>query len=132
MIGVGILDGDYAICLQRMEATSGQIVVVLEDTGAGQMEPSLAFYYRRGNGPMLRSAHPNYPEIHMTDAHHIAGIMVGLIRQGAPDYKIYRDFLAIAGYEEWKEVVQVAQIAGIKPERLKAHVEMLVEMGKKL
>lgn len=130
MIGVGILKGDYAICLKRETATSGQIVVVLEDKSAEYIETKLMFYYRRGNGPTLRPANPNYPEIHMTDNHHIVGIMVALIRQEVPGYQTYRDYLAIAGHDEWKEVIEAASLAGIKPGRLKSHVDMLIEMGK--
>lgn len=131
MIGVGILEGDYVICKQSQTASSGQIVVALRDEGSVSEATLKYFYDSNGSGPVLRAANPNYAAIHMNKGYRIAGVMVALIREEAPGQNIYRDYLMVSGHEEWTGVIELSNEAGIKPAHLKAHVDMLIEMGKR-
>ena len=67
----------------------------------------------------------------MNKGYRIAGVMVALIREEAPGQNIYRDYLMVSGHEEWTDVIELSNEAGIKPAHLKAHVDMLIEMGKR-
>lgn len=131
MIGAGILDGDLAICKAVEAAQSGQIVVALRDVATDFSEATLKYYYDvNGDGPVLRPANPQHQEIPMKEGYRIAGILVALIREEAPCYQVYRNYLADNDSDEWTEVIEMASSAGIKPQHLKAHVDMLIEMGK--
>lgn len=128
MIGVGILNGDLIICKETQAAQSGQIVVALHDQATGFSEATLKYFYDNGNGPVLRAANPYYIDINMTEGYRIVGVMVAMIREEAPGYQIYKEFLATDDSDEWTEVVEEATTAGIKPERLTSFIRMLKEM----
>lgn len=107
-------------------------MVVLRDKATGFSEATIKYYFdANGNGQVLRPANPRYAEMNMKDGYRIAGVMVALVRSDAPGYQFYKDYLAVNDSEEWTEVIELASAAGIKPQHLKAHVDMLIEMGKK-
>lgn len=132
MIGSGILEGDYAICRESQEANSGQIVVAIKDVHDGFAEATLKYYYNNGKGPVLRPANPNYSELLMSDGYRIKGVMVALVRQDAPGYQVYRDYLTISGQEEWTEVIELASEAGLKVNQVKEILAGQIEIAKKL
>jgi len=134
MIGAGILDGDYAVCRESQEANSGQIVVAIKDIDTGYSEATLKYYYNNGNGygPLLRPANPNYSELSMSDGYRIAGVMVALVRQDAPGYQVYKDYLAVNDSEEWTEVIELATEAGLKVNQVKEILSGQIEIAKKL
>lgn len=129
MIGVGILDGDLAICQETTVPQSGQIIVALRDEGAIS-EASLRFYMNGNGHPYLRAANPAYTNIDYEDGYRTAGTMVALVRKEAPGYHIYKNYISIPGYDEWTEVFELAASTGIKPQRMKSFIEMIKEMGK--
>lgn len=129
MIGAGILEGDYAICRENEEPQAGRIIVALHDEGSTRT--ATLKYYFTGNGqPKLRAANPSFSDIDYAIGYKCAGHMVALIREDAPGYQTYKDYLTIAGHEEWTEVIEKATAAGIKPEHIMAYVEMMVGIGK--
>lgn len=128
MVGVGILDGDLAVCKETQVAFSGQIVVALHDTATGFSEATLKYFFDNGKGPVLRAANPDYKDIDITEGYRIAGVMVGLIREGSPSYQTYRDFLAVSAYEEWTEVLEKAIGYGITPQQLSVTLDMQRQM----
>ncbi len=129
MIGAGILDGDYAICHLSDSPQTGQIILVLKDEGSIS-EAALKYYFSSGL-PKLKSANPTSEELDFTRGYRCVGIMTGLIRQDAPAYQTCQKSLAGADYDGWMKVIEKSSAAGIKPEHLSAHVDMLIEMGKR-
>lgn len=133
MVGVGILDGDLAVCKETQVAFSGQIVVALHDTATGFSEATLKFFYQNGNAPpMLRAANPSYPDIDMREGYRIAGVMVALIRREAPSYQIYKEFLAIKDHDEWIQAIETALGKGITPKDIIYMVEMQARISEKM
>lgn len=130
MIGAGILDGDYAICRESDIPQIGQIVVALRDEGSIS-EATLKFYANGNGNPKLRAANPNYADIDYTDGYRTAGHMVALIRNETPGYHVYKDYITIANYEDWTEVIESAVAAGMKVEHVKEIVSAQIEIAKK-
>ncbi len=130
MIGAGILDGDLAICREAAVPENGQIIVTLHDEGS--LSEAILKFYMNGNGnPVLRAANPAFVDIDYRDGYRTAGVMLALVRKDAPGYQVYKDYIAVPGYDDWTRVIEKATGAGIKPEHLNSHVDMLIEMGKK-
>ena len=132
MIGAGILDGDYAICKEAQIAISGQITVALRDLSTGTSEATLKYFFDNGNGPVLRAANPSYEDIAMTEGCRIAGVMVGLVREGAAGYHIYKNFLAANDSEDWTEVIELATSAGLKANQIKEIIAAQIDLAKRL
>jgi len=131
MIGAGILDGDLAICREAAVPENGQIIVTVHDKGS--LSEAILKFYMNGNGnPVLRAANPNCADIDYTDGYRTAGIMVALVRKEIPKYQTYKNYIAVPGYEEWAGAIEKAVGAGIKPEHLCSHVDMLIDIGKKI
>lgn len=121
MIGVGLLDGDYAICRKQQTAYSGDIVVALNDITEGYSEATLKFYFNEDNeGPVLRAANPNFKDIPLDGDYRIAGVLVAVLRKGAPAYRVYNSYLAARDINKkrWDPVIEKAFHLGIKPEQL--------------
>lgn len=132
MIGAGILDGDYTICRQVQDANSGQVVVALKDQVTGFSEATLKFYVNNGNGPTLRAANPNYPEYDMKDGYRIAGVAVGLIRKNMPGIQTFREYMTVAGHEDWTDVIEMAVSAGMKINQIKEILAAQIDIAKRL
>lgn len=132
MIGAGILDGDYVICREAQAANSGQIVVALNDLATGFSEATLKYYFDNGKGQTLRPANPNYPEIEMKDGYRIGGIMVASLRRDAPGYQVYKEYITVPGHDEWTEVIEIANGAGLKVNQVKEILAGQIEIAKKL
>lgn len=133
MIGAGIHENDYAICRKAEMAQSGQIVVALKDMSTGFSEATLKYYFEgNGDGPELRPANPSYHEIHIKDGFRIAGVMIALFRQEAPNYQIYRNYLAVNDHDEWTEVIDLANQAGLKVEQVREILTGQIEIAKRL
>ncbi len=129
MIGAGILDGDLAICREESEPQSGQIIVALRDEGL--LSESTLRFYMHGNGhPCLRAANPLFSDIDYKDGYRAMGSMVALVRKEAPGYQVYKNYIAVPGYDDWTEVIEKAIGSGIKPEKMKAVIEMINEISK--
>jgi SOS-response transcriptional repressors (RecA-mediated autopeptidases) len=129
MIRVGILDGDYAVCSLSNSPQTGQVIVALKDKGS-IFEAVLKYYFNEDT-PKLKAANPAYADIDYTQGYTCIGIMIGLIREESPvylKYKVQRDSSCL---NEWAEVIEQAAGAGIKPQHLKSHIDMLIEMGKR-
>lgn len=132
MTGAGILDGDLVICKAAETAQSGQIVVALHDQSIGVSDATLKYYYdANGNGPVLRPANPNYPEINMSDGYRIGGVMVGLVREDAPGYQVYKKYIAVPDHDDWTEVIELASQAGLKVNQVKEILAGQIEIAKK-
>ena len=58
--------------------------------------------------------------------------MVALLRQDAPGYQVYKDFLTVCGHEEWTEVIEVASQSGFSPQQVRELVNMQMEIAKNL
>ncbi len=132
MTGAGILDGDLVICKAAETAQSGQIVVALHDQSIGVSDATLKYYYdANGNGPVLRPANPNYPEINMSDGYRIGGVMVGLVREDAPGYQVYKKYIAVPDHDDWTEVIELASQAGLKVNQVKEILAAQIDIAKK-
>ena len=134
MTGVGILEGDYAICRETQVASSGQIVVAIKDICSEYAEATLKYYMDNNGHPVLRAANPRYPDMPVSDGFRIVGKMVGLLRYGAPHYNEYLYYIGTRdiSMEAWDKVIEAAAAAGIKPAFVKDMIEAQVEIAKKL
>lgn len=133
MLGVGILDGDLAICKETQVAQAGQIVVALRDEATGFSEATLKYFFNGSrNGPLLRAANPQYEDIDMEEGYRIAGVMVALIREDTPSYQVYRNYLTTKDDEEWTEIIEKASAYGISPEQLSYNLDMQWQMVEKM
>lgn len=65
MIGVGMLDSDYAICQEAKTARNGYILVGLHRISSETSETTLQFYFKDSNRTILRAATPNFEDIEM-------------------------------------------------------------------
>lgn len=122
MIGVGILEGDYAICREAQVAHPGQVVAALHDVAIGISEATLKYFFIENDRTILRAANPDYEDILMDGNYRIAGIMVALCRKEAPLYRVYTDYISVRDYtlEDWNEVIQLGIQSGLGPEQVKA------------
>lgn len=132
MIGAGILEGDCVICKEINTAKSCDIVVALHNISAKHSEATLKYFFENKNGPILRSANPAYSEIKINNQYKIAGIMVGLVRNFAPSYQTYKDFLSIKDKKEWTEVIEKATGYDITPKQLSDNLDMQWQMLEKM
>ncbi len=133
MIGVGILDGDLAICKYSEEPQTGQIVVARKDVSTEYSEATLKFYFNGSGNPVLRAANPNYPDIdYHGERYTTAGRVVAIVRRDAPGYELYTDFLSVKDNEEWTEVIEVAAANGLAPQDLISLVNINLKMIKRL
>lgn len=128
MIGAGILDGDYAICRLSDSPQTGHIILALKDVGS-KSEAVLKYYFNDG-APKLKAANPAYADLDYNQGYHCAGMMIGLIRKDSPTYHQYNEYSVSNESNEWTEVMALAARAGIKPQHLKSHIDMLIEMLK--
>lgn len=131
MIGAGIMEGDWVLCKECQTPRSGEIVVALHDHETEYSEATLKFYFENGKGPVLKAANPVYQDIPVTKNFRLVARMVALVRKDVPDYRVFKKYLSLPGKEEWTDVFELASSAGIKAEHLKAHIDMLVEMGRR-
>jgi repressor LexA len=129
MIGAGILDGDYAICRLSDSPQTGQIIIALKDEGS-KSEAALKYYFNDGV-PKLKTANATYADLNYTQGYRCAGMMIGLIREDSLAYHTHKEHLVSNESKEWTEVIELATGAGIKPQHLKSHIDMLIEMGKR-
>lgn len=132
MIGVGLLDGDWAICKQAQAAYSGDIVVALRDDG-GFSEATLKYYFNSKEAPVLRAANPEYEDIPMSEGWRIAGVLVAVLRKNTPPYRVYSSYLAArdVNKEKWDPVFEKASQMGIEPEQIDALLEMIYRTAKR-
>jgi len=131
MIYAGINQGDLALFKQSSIAQSGQIVAAgLEDT---VWNAYLKIYIQQGDQAFLRSANPDYEDILFGPQHRIVGVMVGLLREQAPGLGDYLNLLQIksTAQKQWVEIIEAAGSYHIKPEKVKAILDMHWELSKK-
>ncbi len=134
MNGVGIYEGDYAICRQAQKANPGDIVVALRDDG-NYSEATLKFFFNdNGKRPVLRAANPNYEDIPMNDGSRIGGIMIAQLRKEPPSYRIYREFISdkYSGYEDWVEAIETAVHCGVSPQQVKEIIKLQWDMVQRM
>lgn len=80
MRGVGILDGDLAICRPRQFADNGEIVVAL----VGGDEATVKRFFLRGDHVELRPENPDFPSMrYPLDQVLVQGLVIGV--QRGPD-----------------------------------------------
>lgn len=121
-----------AICKKVEESWTGQIVVARKDVSVEYSEATLKFYFNGNGQPVLRATNPNYPDIdYHGEKYKTVGCLITLVRRNAPGYELYTNFLTVKDQEEWTEVIELAGVSGIKPERMKSFIEMINEMGRK-
>lgn len=130
MIGVGIHEGDYAICREAQTASVGNIVVALEDIDVEYAEATLKYYMRDNGQDVLRPANPLYDDIIIGPRHRIAGIMISLLRKRPTPIEYYRDYISTKNYalKDWDEIIEKAINYGIKPDKVKSFLEMTWEI----
>jgi repressor LexA len=123
MLGVGIHDGDFALCRQMQEAKSGDIVVAIQDE-LRESIPLLRFLFYNNSKKrlMLQAANPSYQNIYKV---HICGIMVAQIRKEPPPYSVYLDFIVTkyAEYGDWLAIIEIANQCGINPKQARILIE---------
>ncbi len=133
MIGVGLLDGDYALCRESKTARNGDIVVGIHRTSSETSEATLKFYFKDGNRTVLRAANPNFEDIVIDEDWYIGGVLVAILRQSAPTYKVYNSYLAARDIneEKWDPVFEKASQLGIKPGQVEALLDMIYQTAKR-
>lgn len=133
MIGVGLLDGDWAICRSAQTAHSGDIVVARRDIAAEYSEITLKYYFQEKDGFVLRASNPSYEDIPMDDEWHIGGVLVAIIRKDPPAYRIYNSYLAArdVNKEKWDPVFEKAAQLGIKPAQVMTLLDMIYQTAKR-
>lgn len=131
MIYAGINPGDLALFRQSSIAQNGQIVAAgLEDTA---WNAYLKIYIQQDDRVLLRSANPDYEDIVFGPQHRIVGVMVGLLREQAPGLGDYLNLLQLkrTNNKQWIEIIEAAGTYSIKPEKVKAILDMHWELSKK-
>ncbi|MFA7467151.1 MAG: S24 family peptidase [Desulfotomaculaceae bacterium] len=131
MIYAGINSGDLALFKQSSIAQNGQIVAVgIEDT---VWNAYLKLYIQKEEQVLLRSANPDYEDIEFGPQHRIVGVMVGLIREQTPCLGDYLNMLQLkrTNNKQWVEIIEAAGTYSIKPEKVKAILDMHWELSKK-
>ncbi|MEW6065605.1 MAG: S24 family peptidase [Bacillota bacterium] len=130
MIGVGLLDGDYAICREAITANSGNIVVALREISTGYSEATLKYYFNDREGSVLRAANPDFEDIPMNEEWQIGGILVAILRKEPPAYRVYNSYLAARdiNMEKWEPVLERAFQLGIKPEQVMNILETMYQV----
>lgn len=131
MIGVGLLEGDYAICREAQTANSGDIVVALKDDGE-YSEATLKYFFNGREKPVLRAANPRFKDIPFTNEWRIAGRLIGIIRKYSPSYHTYTSYLASrdVNMEKWEPVIEKAFQMGIKPSQISMLIDMVGKVAK--
>lgn len=127
MIGVGIHEGDYAICREGQMPNSGQITVALRDLATGFCEATLKFYFKENGGAVLRAANPDFEDIPAEKGWRTSGVLVALLKKEPPIYKIYNSYLAARdiNMDKWVPVLEKAFQAGLKPEQVEAVIDVM-------
>lgn len=127
----GINSGDLALFKESPAAQNGQIVAAgIEDIA---WNAYLKFYTQKNGQVLLRSANPAYEDIELGPQHRIIGVMVGLIRERAPSLEDYLKMLQAKRIKnkQWIEIIEAAGAYNIKPDKVKAILDMHWEMNKK-
>jgi repressor LexA len=135
MIGVGIHEGDYAVCRQVSAPKPGDIVVAVHDIAAGFSEATLKYYFNDPQkGPVLRAANPEYEDIILKNDYRIVGVMVALLKSSPPPYQRYTEYLSTRDYalKEWDQVIQIASQCGVRPEQVLEIIKMQWQMAQRL
>ncbi|NLU50662.1 MAG: helix-turn-helix domain-containing protein [Syntrophomonadaceae bacterium] len=134
LMGVGICQGDYAICRTAVQANPGDIVVVLQDVPGGFSEIALKYFSREGEKLVLRAAHPDVMDIPLGAEPGICGIMVALLKKQPPPYLLYRQYISTwcCAATEWSEVVEKALQCGMEPETVKMVLENYWEVARRI
>lgn len=68
----------------------------------------------------------------MKEGYRIAGVAVGLIRSDMPGIQTFREYLTVAGHEEWTEVIELASSAGMKTNQVKEILAAQIDIAKRL
>ncbi|GEA16297.1 hypothetical protein E308F_25410 [Moorella sp. E308F] len=134
MIGVGIHEGDYALCRESQIVHSGDIVVALHDNASGFSEATLKYFFRDSKkGDILRAANPDFEDIVMDESYRIGGIMVALLKKEPPPYWHFTNYLSTRDItlKEWDSVIQKAIQYGITPAQLKEIIDIQWNMMQK-
>ncbi len=107
------MNGDLAICREESVPQNGQIIVALRDEGS-LSEATLKFYMNGNGSPCLRAANPAFADIDFKDGYRTAGTMVTLVRKEALGYHVYKNYIAVPGYDEWTEVIVLEPIHNVR------------------
>lgn len=132
MIYAGIQSGDIVLFRENQNPYNGQVVAtrhINEDWGV-----NLKYFIQKNGKSFLRSAHPEYEDVELNGHQQIIGIMVGLIRDGAPSLSDYKAMLSIKSDSEgrWTKTVEMAVAYGITPEAIQNMINMHVTMASTL
>lgn len=135
MIGVGIHEGDYAVCRQVQAPKPGDIVVAVHDIAAGFSEATLKYYFNDPEkGPVLRAANPEYEDILLMNDYRIVGVTVALLKSDPPGYHRYTEYLSTRDYalKEWDRVIEAASQCGVRPDQVLEIIKMQWQMARRL
>lgn len=118
MIYAGIHPGDIAFFVQTSTPSHGQIVATRVTDY--ESEVNLKFFINKNGQPLLRSANPEYEDIIVTPHHAVVGVLVGLVRDGAPALPDYERLLTLKEDHEsrWVKAIEEVTAAGLKPEQV--------------
>lgn len=85
-----------------------------------EAEVNLKFFIKKNDQPILRSANPEYEDIEVTRKHEVVGVLVGLVRDGAPTLPDYERFLIHKENRDqrWLAAISEVTAAGLKPEQV--------------
>jgi repressor LexA len=75
MINAGILEGDFVIANQAIQAKDGDIVVALVDG-----KNTVKRYRKKGHQTWLEAANPDYSDIHPDEYLEVQGVVTAVIR----------------------------------------------------
>lgn len=130
MAGVGILEGDYAICRSSRQPKNGQIIAARKDVSSEYSEVSLYYYFDVDDRPILKKANPHYPNIDYHEGYTSAGYLVALFRAGVPGYEVYTDLITTS--DPWAEVMETASEYGLSAQDILSSINIQAKILKRL
>ena len=131
MIYAGIQPGDLGIFKESAEAQNGQVVAAGVEEATWRAH--IRFFMRKNGRVLLRPANPAYTDIEFGPKHGVIGFMVGLIKLQAPGLRDcpYTHQFDFFNNKQWIEIIETAGAYNIKPDKVKAILDMHWEMHKK-
>lgn len=129
MLYAGIQPGDIIFFKENQSPYNGQVVATRH--ASEEHGVNLKYFIQQNGKAFLRSANPDYEDIELNGHQQIIGVMVGLIRDGAPSLSDYKSLLAVKSDtdDRWTETIELAAAHGITPEAIQNMINMHVTMA---
>jgi len=134
MIEIGILAGDFIICLETTTSEPGQIVITLNGSASKLSEAIVKYHPIAPNESVSESANIYIAGSDSTDDSRIVGVATALLRK---DMNNGLDSCRNQAQEtqEWKDIMSLSNDAGLKVHQVReillAQIDIAEKLGKK-